>query len=509
MPQVDERLSEAALIQVFEQARATSAGTFRQPNAKDPPDQRYIALITPERLICQLPTNRPRSMNANAVRSIEVLLPRSSQKHVVAIAFYEWSPSVTMRELSATIPFFGFLMGFAYIGHTVVVFEGHPSAFQVALYDADMLLVDADLVPFLTQDWMYLARQVMRTPAIYLYNRNSSPPVKRVVHELTNPRINRVKTLTAGEYHLRHQVRAAEGDITGALDDLGKALGLEPERAEFLIDRAVLRHKTDDPSGALADLEQALRLQPTNDRAYRERGVIYFAHQEWQLAIENFSDAIRLNPTNLDAYRTCAAAKIQKGDYAGAIADVEAALARLDALVGQNRIKQEDYSRETGELAALSDLARERILSDGNKPSPPTPAAPQFEEFMEFITSGRELFIAKQYNSAIRQFSRALDIDPGSVTALELRGKARIADKEYRGAVADFAELIDLAENNKQKAIFYNLRGQAHEHLKLFDEAADDFQQAIEADPEYIPAQENLEQLQRSGAKRRPVKWVR
>ncbi|MHB8626941.1 MAG: tetratricopeptide repeat protein [Aggregatilineales bacterium] len=581
MPPVDETLSEAALIQVFEQARATSAGRLRRTGGSDPPDQRYIALITPGRLICQLPTNRPNSMDASAVRPIEALLPRTPPKYVVAIAFYTWSPSMSMRELSATIPFFGFLMGFAYIGHNVVVFEGHASAFKAALHGADMLVVDADMAPFLPKGWPKLARQVMRTPEINIYNRSSVPPVKRLLNQGDDAKVARSKALTASEYHLRHQVRAAEGDVAGAMEDLTQALRLEPERAEILIDRAVLRRQTGDSAGALADLEQALRLDARSGLAYRERGTTYYYQQHWQQAVENFTQALRLlpddfvafrqrgfaycnlqewdraiedstqaiqiNPSSPDAYNDRATAKrgkgdpdgaiadctealrvmpnyyyayanradakIQKGDYDGAIADADTGTKLLEALLSQDRIKQDKYARGIGMMTAMRETATERKSSQPPNEQVsdpvllPTPAAPaQFEEFMEFITSGRELFIAKKYDSAIRQFSRALELDPNSVTALELRGKAHIADKDYQGAVEDFSKLIELAENSKQKAIFHTMRGQAREHLKRFGEAADDFQQAIEADPDYIPAQENLEQLQ-SGGKRRTVRW--
>jgi tetratricopeptide (TPR) repeat protein len=580
MPQVDETLSEAALTQVFEQARATSAGRLRRSGGSDPPDQRYIALITPGRLICQLPTNRPNSMDASAVRPIEALLPRTPPKYVVAIAFYTWSPSMSMRELSATIPFFGFLMGFAYIGHSVVIFEGHVSAFKAALHGADMLVVDADMAPFLPKGWPKLARQAMRTPEINIYNRSSVPPVQRLLNQGDSAKIARSKALSASEYHLRHQVRAAEGDIAGALEDLTQALQLEPERAEILIDRAILRRQTSDSAGALADLEQALRLDARSGLAYRERGTTYYYQQHWQQAVENFTQALRLlpddfvafrqrgfaycnlqewdhaiadstqairiNPSSPDAYNDRATAKrgkgdydgaiadctealrvmpnyyyayanradakIQKGDYDAAIADTDTGTKLLEALLSQDRIKPDKYTRGLGMMAAMRETATERKPSPSNEqvsdpvlpPAPPTP--PEFEAFMEFITSGRELFIAKKYDSAIRQFSRALDLDPNSVTALELRGKAYVADKDYHGAVKDFSKLIELAENSNQKAIFHNMRGQAREHLKHFDEAADDFQQAIEADPEYIPAQENLEQLQ-TGGKRRPVRW--
>ncbi len=85
-----------------------------------------------------------------------------------------------MQEVAQKIPFVGFLMGFAYIGHNVV-FEGSPSALGEGLLEADLLLADAGLVPFLQRDWLDIAFRVMRTPKVFVYQPNGQ--VQQIVRK--------------------------------------------------------------------------------------------------------------------------------------------------------------------------------------------------------------------------------------------------------------------------------------------------------------------------------------
>jgi hypothetical protein len=48
------------------------------------------------------------------------------KRNIAAIAYTELSG--LRSDISKTIPFFGILLGFAYIGHAVWIFEGHGSA---------------------------------------------------------------------------------------------------------------------------------------------------------------------------------------------------------------------------------------------------------------------------------------------------------------------------------------------------------------------------------------------
>jgi hypothetical protein len=81
--------------------------------------------------------------------------------------------SGSLAEINKTIPFVGILVGLAYIGHCVIVFDGQLSRIAQGCRDADVLIVDGALLPYLHHDWHTTARQVMRTPGIYVHDRNS------------------------------------------------------------------------------------------------------------------------------------------------------------------------------------------------------------------------------------------------------------------------------------------------------------------------------------------------
>ena len=62
-------------------------------------------------------------------------------------------------------------MGFAYIGHAVWIFEGHDSALQAGCREANLLIVDSGMLPFLSEDWIQVAQNVMCNKEIYVHDR--------------------------------------------------------------------------------------------------------------------------------------------------------------------------------------------------------------------------------------------------------------------------------------------------------------------------------------------------
>ena len=108
-------------------------------------------------------------MSQAQVKPIEQMLSPAAKRNVAAIAYTELDAVQT--DAGRAIPFLGFLLGFAYIGHAVWVFEGHPSALAFGCRDADVLLVDSAMVPFLQQDWASVAAKTMKRPEIYIHDR--------------------------------------------------------------------------------------------------------------------------------------------------------------------------------------------------------------------------------------------------------------------------------------------------------------------------------------------------
>jgi hypothetical protein len=91
------------------------------------------------------------------------LLPSAKPLNITFVGYTQLE--ALMKDKAKCIPQLGQLLGFAYLGHNVIVFEGHPSAFEHALRDCDVFMIDSGMLPFLQPDWLDVALRVAREGA--------------------------------------------------------------------------------------------------------------------------------------------------------------------------------------------------------------------------------------------------------------------------------------------------------------------------------------------------------
>lgn len=125
--------------------------------------QRSVVIVTPGRILMPVPAPAPGSVPRSSEEAVREMLPPDPPLNISAISYTH--VQALLEDQAKAIPFLGFLTGFASIGHTVVVFEGHPSAFESGVRGADVLLVDSGMLEFLQGDWTEVAFRVMRPGA--------------------------------------------------------------------------------------------------------------------------------------------------------------------------------------------------------------------------------------------------------------------------------------------------------------------------------------------------------
>ncbi|HEX8734748.1 MAG TPA: hypothetical protein VF721_05445 [Pyrinomonadaceae bacterium] len=162
MPEVDVRTD---IEEIFDKARETAAGEGEL--VPDMPE-RYVLIVTPGRMFMFQPCAPPGSMPEQEVISMRGMFSPEASRNVAVIAYND---PLQLIESLHTIPFLGMLLGLAYIGHAVWVFEGHSSALAAGCRDADVLIVDGGMVPYLQPDWVSVAAGVMPKPQIYVHDR--------------------------------------------------------------------------------------------------------------------------------------------------------------------------------------------------------------------------------------------------------------------------------------------------------------------------------------------------
>jgi tetratricopeptide (TPR) repeat protein len=84
------------------------------------------------------------------------------------------------------------------------------------------------------------------------------------------------------------------GDLLGALEDLDRAVQLDPGYAPAYVNRSYVYNQLRQPEAALADAEQAIRLDAGIPEAYFSRGVAHLQLGDREAAMADFRGAMAL-----------------------------------------------------------------------------------------------------------------------------------------------------------------------------------------------------------------------
>jgi hypothetical protein len=164
-PEVDIRPD---IESVFSKAR-TAADESRED--EDGLFHRQVIIVTPGRLLISKACPLPSEIPSDELLRLTSLIPPQPPKNISVIT-YTYLDALK-KDILQAIPFFGFLLGFSAIGHRVWVFEGHSSAFQAGCREADLLIIDGGMLPFLgdEMEWRNLAIGSMRGKEIKIIPR--------------------------------------------------------------------------------------------------------------------------------------------------------------------------------------------------------------------------------------------------------------------------------------------------------------------------------------------------
>ena len=154
-------------------AKLSKEEIFKQVRAKAAQGQ--LAIVRPDGKYLFIPAPRRENAKPDAVAGVEGILPSTAKRNVAIIGDTTWTmaDAPDMRGANEAIPFFGLLMGFASIGHSVLIFDGADDVLEPGCRDADVLIVDSALLTRLSCGWQDKAARVMRNIQILVHDRAS------------------------------------------------------------------------------------------------------------------------------------------------------------------------------------------------------------------------------------------------------------------------------------------------------------------------------------------------
>ena len=131
---------------------------------------------------------------------------------------------------------------------------------------------------------------------------------------------NEVEKLLAEAYYQRGKANFLLNSPKRALSDLGKAISLCHGTAAYLC-RSEVQSELGNCKGAIDDLTKAIGLNPTSADLFNARGLVKYGSGDYQGAKEDCNMAICLDANCNDAYHTRGNAKAKLNDMEGAKED--------------------------------------------------------------------------------------------------------------------------------------------------------------------------------------------
>ena len=306
-------------------------------------------------------------------------------------------------------------------------------------------------------------------------------------------------------YLARALALAASGQDEKALSDAGQALQRDPQYLDAYLLRGRLYQLQGNHELAAADFTKAVTVAPQSEKAYLGRADVLESDGQPEQALNDCQNAVRINPNSAAGYLCRAESYLKMKLAERAVEDVNRAVVTaqtfnqplplggalaqalqesVSAPVSAAAVPPVVASPAPTPAAAQPPVApvaqppvaaavtsqptsQPRAIAAG--PSPiagrvqrPAPSAVQQASAQQFVQQGRELVQKNQFNEALSPLDHAIDTDPWSAPAYNLRGYAHLRLLQFDQALADCNEAIRLQPNFLNA---YENRASARRHL--------------------------------------------
>lgn len=328
----------------------------------------------------------------------------------------------------------------------------------------------------------------------------------------------RLRPDLAEAYFRRGRVLARQGKTNAAVSDFSTALDLDPSLTSALVDRAILLlTRRQDYIGSIADFDKLINLGLDLDKSYYHRALAKVRLRDFHGAIADYTALIDLpsrqppdyKPGSFKsmAYPARAAARLALNDFDQAIADFTIVLkheprngwiyfqrARAFAAKGDHENAQADYKKAaelSPDLSRAIDHGRGHRSDSAGVVGATNERQALSEEpknAADYYKRGNVFFHQKLYDSAIADFTKAIELDPKFHFAYNNRGIAFSRKKEFQAAIAGHSRTIELAPLEESG---YTNRGIARERAGDLEGAIKDFARAVELAPQMAHLYEN------------------
>ncbi len=266
------------------------------------------------------------------------------------------------------------------------------------------------------------------------------------------------------------------GRFPQAVESFSKALSTSPQHGEAYLYRGASYYNLKDFKNCKTDLDQASKLLKNNTDVLLFYGYLYNDTKAFKKAITSLTSAISAKPNLANAYNARGYSYQSLGNFRAAMADYSSAI-KADttfALAYNNRGSAIYYNQDVAE-PSKQDI--KLAIKDFDK-------ALQIEP--RFCTARRNKGLAFSFlgllDSAVSELGAAISCEPQNPLNYAVRGSVNIKRESYNEALNDFTQALE-RDNNYNEALIE--MGIAKAYLGFSAEADADFNTAIKSDKRY------------------------
>ena len=290
-------------------------------------------------------------------------------------------------------------------------------------------------------------------------------------------------------FELRSVIRSITGDFKGAIADLGKAIELKPDAAKYYFKRGVYRSLSPDAAGALKDLDTAIEKGEQSDSVFTTRARIKRTMGDLDGALADYKLAVSIRPHSAAANNGYALVLERKGKTEEAMDYLEKFISKIEAdwnydfpkpkvkLISGNRQTSKTTSNENGKTAVVGVQTALSGNSTGYRAKGDREAA-ETDQLMNLAAAYSNL--ARMYEKAgdktkaLYNVEMSLALSPGGIGTYDIRGRIRLSQKDYDGAISDFTASINSLSvdggSRLNRGIAYFLKGNEKEAQNDFND---------------------------------------
>ncbi|MDT3379533.1 caspase family protein [Labrys neptuniae] len=240
-----------------------------------------------------------------------------------------------------------------------------------------------------------------------------------------------------------------------AVADVTKGLALTPQSAKHCTLRALLYRKQGKNDLALADFKEAVNKGAKGAGDYADRGRSYFDVGDYEKALGDFDTSLRTAPDNAMVHGYRGVALLRLGRVNEAVTDLTFQIEK-----GGNNVIPGDYTHRGFALIELgkadeakADFAKAEALATGKIEGTSTPEA------YWYVDRAFARALGDNPDGAVADISRYLSTQAQTADAFQARALAYAAKRNYRDALADFSQAINL---DRKKLFILRQRGDVY-----------------------------------------------